>query len=140
MKWTKASEPLPTNKTSMELHWRDAQTKKPIYSTHHIVNGCLIIISAGVNRKIELSDLEYLDESPSPTDESALKDEAEKLYPYPKYKFDEDWEVNEIPDLLRAAYLAGRRKTIEQLKAKDEEIEKLKKEMSELFKMIANPD
>lgn len=61
--------------------------------------------------------IEWLDESvsPSPTDESALKDEAEKLYPVDVYSDDSIERLCQYA--ARSAYLAGRRKTIEQLKA-----------------------
>jgi hypothetical protein len=80
--------------------------------------------------------VEYLDDSPSPTDESALEKEAEAEYPY---SLDHrggyiDNEFNYRQTHCRRAYLTGRRKTIEQ---KDGEIEALKAKIVSLEEELA---
>jgi len=60
--------------------------------------------------------------------DESLGREAEKLYPYhpEKNRITQGiYNYNNDQKARRAAYLAGRRKTIEQLKAKDGEIEGL---------------
>lgn len=77
------------------------------------------------------SSIEWLDESPSPTDESALKDEAGGLYPIPKRISDEEvYTLTNVRKWQRAAYLAGRRKTIEQ---KDGEIAALTERLERII-------
>jgi predicted alternative tryptophan synthase beta-subunit len=62
---------------------------------------------------------------PSPTDESALKDEAEALYPYEPSSY--SCSDMELTDGQRAAYIEGRKVNIERIKELENKAAGLKK-------------
>lgn len=107
MKWILASTKPPTGNAE-EYSWRRAKDKQKFNPMLNI-NGN-ILEYAWLRSEFSFDEVEYLDESPDlpPTDEQAIVDEAERLYPYGEGRNIQlpFVTVNAITDTLRAAHIA----------------------------------
>lgn len=149
MKWTKASEGLPISYWTGPVRFG----QKGDNWVYGIRTG--VSIAQDLRR---YPDMQWLDDSPDPSlipDEQALKDEAEAeeiiggiIYPHVEYEYRSVGRGCNHEGYILETYLGaiiseltkycteGRRKTAEQLQAKDAEIARLKDEIDLLFKYL----